>query len=184
MDSDQMAALSGTIEFSYLMNISMHPLNLHNTLKNISRWHLGKYCWHHGHTALGLSFHSDFCGSCVYPLSFSAQGLSLASRSYCAWLDFLRVICNQWGINTPAFSPLTWEYPESSSGIKSPLPTVVIGLKTHLLLTAFPVSFLMIFSEVPFCINSNKFSPVLLWGSPYFLLPHSWSFLLNWQEGN
>lgn len=161
-----MAALSGTIEFSYQMNISMHPLNLHNTVKNISRWHLGKYCWHHGHTALGIFFHSDFCGSSDCPLSFFAQGPSLASRSYCAWADFLRVICNQRDINTPASSPLTWDYPESSSGIKSPLPTVVTDLKTHLLLTAFPVSFIMIFSEVLFCINSNNCLQFCFGGAP------------------
>ena len=56
VDSDQMAALSGTVEFSYRMNIRVHPLNLHKTFKNIFKWHPGKYCWHHRHTALGIFF--------------------------------------------------------------------------------------------------------------------------------
>ena len=166
MDSDHMAALSGTVELSYQMNIRVHPLNLHKTFKNIFKWHPGKYCWHHSHTALGIFFHSDFCGSSDCSLSFSAQGLSLASRSYCAWADFLRVICNQWRINTLASSPLTWDYPESPSRIKFPLPTMVTGLKTHLLLTAFPISFLMIFSEIPFCISSNNYLQFHFGGAP------------------
>ena len=162
-----MAALSGTFEFSYQMNIRVHPLNLHKTFKNIFKWHPGK------NTVgtidiqhLAFFFHSDFCGSSDCSLSFSAQGLSLASRSYCAWADFLRVICNQWRINTPASSPLTWDYPESPSRIKFPLPTMVTGLKTCLLLTAFPISFLMIFSEIPFCISSNNYLQFHFGGAP------------------